>query len=187
MGTLRILPVVALFGVVGSAVTAAPPSVERIFPAGGQQGTTVSVSISGKLDDKTKGWFSRADVKLELIEKSRQLKLTIPKDARPGVCWLRLYNAEGSSPPKAFVIGTLPEVVEKEPNDRLDQSQVLSGSSIANGVLAKSGDVDTFAIALKKGQTLVASLTANSTSCRSFRRAGSSWNRTTTTAASIRS
>ena len=156
---LSLLPPV----VVATPVLAASPTVDRIFPPGGQRGTTVSVKITGNLDTKTKAWCSRPDVKLALDAKSSSLKLTIPKDTQPGVCWLRFYNAEGSSPPKPFVIGTLSEVIEKEPNDRLEQSQPLKSSAVVNGVLAKSGDVDTFAISLKKGQTLVASLTANNT------------------------
>ena len=60
-----------------------------------------------------------------------------------------------ASPPRAFIIGTLPEVTEKKPNDELQQSQPLkSSSAVINGVLAKSGDVDSFAVSLKKGQTL---------------------------------
>lgn len=151
----------AVAGLAARPAPAAPPTVDRIFPPGGRRGTTVSVKITGKLDAGTKAWCSRKRVKLALDSKSRTLKLAIPKDTQPGVCWLRLYNAQGPSPPRAFVIGTLPEVIEKEPNDRLKQSQPLKSSAVANGVLSKRGDVDTFAVSLKKGQTLVASLTAN--------------------------
>jgi len=158
---IQLIAVIA--GSVSASLSAAPPAVDRLFPAGGQRGTTVSVQLTGKFDAGTKAWCSRPDVKLDLDAKSRSLKLTIPKDTQPGVCWLRFYNAEGSSPPKPFVIGTLPEVIEKEPNDRLEQSQPLKSLAVVNGVLAKPGDVDTFAVSLKKGQTVVASLTANNT------------------------
>lgn len=161
--TLHCLLAAAFVGAVASLAPAAPPTLERIFPPGGQRGTTVNVKITGKLDGKTKAWCSRPQVKIDLDAKSRKLKLTIPKETPPGVCWLRCHNAGGSSPPRPFVIGTLPEVNEKEPNDRIEQSQPLQGSSVANGVLSKSGDVDTFAVSLKKGQTLVASLAANNT------------------------
>jgi Bacterial pre-peptidase C-terminal domain len=163
MTSLRHILLIVIAGLVSLPLSAAPPTVDRIFPPGGRRGTTVAVKITGKVDARTRAWCSRPDVKVDLDAKSRTLKLTIPKETQPGVCWLRLYNAEGPSPPKAFVIGTLPEVIEKEPNDRLDQSQPLKSSAVVNGVLSKSGDVDTFAVVLKKGQTLVASLTANNT------------------------
>ncbi|HUR54511.1 MAG TPA: PPC domain-containing protein, partial [Gemmataceae bacterium] len=60
--------------------------------------------------------------------------------------------------------GMLPEVTDKEPNDDFKKPQVLNGSSLTvNGKLEKNGDVDCFAVTLKKGQTLVASLEANRT------------------------
>src|SRR5205807_4906923 len=52
----------------------------------------------------------------------------------------------------------------REPNDDPRQAQVLAGSQVTvNGQLGKPGDVDVFALALRKGQTLVASLEANRT------------------------
>ena len=160
---VRFWLVLILSCVVAGTVCAAPPTVDHVFPAGGRRGTTVKVTVTGKFDSKTKVSCSRGDLKLAFEAKSRKLTITIPKDAQPGLCWLRLHNAEGASSAKAFLIGTLPEIAEREPNNRLDQSQVLKNSSIVNGVLAKSGDVDTFGIALKAGQTLVAAMTANRT------------------------
>jgi hypothetical protein len=60
------------------------------------------------------------------------------------------------------VIGVLPEVRETEPNDALKTAlKIETPATVANGVLAKNGDVDTYAVTLAKGQTFVASLTAN--------------------------
>jgi hypothetical protein len=61
-------------------------------------------------------------------------------------------------------VGTLPEIAETEPNDDRSKPQTLDSSSVVvNGRLEKSGDVDTFAVTLRKGQTLVASIDANRT------------------------
>ena len=46
-----------------------------------------------------------------------KFKVAVAKDAVPGVYWLRAYNAEGASGLRPFLVGTLPEVMEKEPND----------------------------------------------------------------------
>mgnify|MGYP002528134043 CR=1 FL=1 len=57
----------------------------------------------------------------------------------------------------------LDELVETEPNDALDQGQAISGATIINGRLEKRGDVDSFQLDLKAGQTLVAALDASRT------------------------
>ena len=64
---------------------------------------------------------------------------------------------------RPFIAGTLPEVMEKEPNDDFKKPHALDGSCVVNGKLEKVGDVDCFAVTLKKGQTLVASLEAHNT------------------------
>ncbi|MBW3543528.1 MAG: PPC domain-containing protein, partial [Planctomycetes bacterium] len=74
------------------------------------------------------------------------------------------YNAEGASNLRPFVVGTLPEIVERETNDSHQSPQAIeSTSAVLNGRLAKSGDVDTFSVELQAGQTLVASVDANRT------------------------
>jgi hypothetical protein len=57
----------------------------------------------------------------------------------------------------------LPDATEKEPNDDFKKPQVIDGNAVVNGRLEKNGDVDCFAVKLKKGQTLVASLDAHRT------------------------
>jgi hypothetical protein len=55
-------------------------------------------------------------------------------------------------------------VAEKEPNDEPKKAQILDSSAVVvNGKLARSGDVDCFAVNLRKGQTLVASVEAHHT------------------------
>ena len=162
---IRCFLLVATVGGWSGSATSAPPEVTSVFPPGGQRGRTVEVKITGKLGKApVKCWCSRAGVKANFNAKTGKLALTIPPQTVPGVCRLRFFNAEGASVLKAFVIGTLPEVAEKEPNNRLEESQPLKSSSVVvNGVLSKTGEVDTFSVSLKKGQTLVASMRANRT------------------------
>jgi hypothetical protein len=59
-------------------------------------------------------------------------------------------------------VGTLPEVLDAEPNDDPRGPQRLDSSTVTvNGRLAKPGDVDGFAVHLSRGQSLVASLEAS--------------------------
>jgi hypothetical protein len=153
-----------LFVAIASSASAAPPAITYLSPAGAQRGTTVEVTATGTFDASTKVWASGKGVSVEATKTAGKFSVTVAKDAVPGVHWLRAHNAEGASGLRPFVVGMLPEVAEKEPNDDFKKPHVLDGSSFTvNGKLEKSGDVDCFAVSLKKGQTLVASLEANRT------------------------
>jgi hypothetical protein len=142
--------------------SAAPPTLTHLHPAGSQRGATIEVAAAGTLDGATKMWASGTGLSAE-VEKGK-LKVVIAKDAVPGTYWLRAHNADGASGLRPFIVGTLPEVMEKEPNDEPKKAQKIEGSSVVvNGKLEKNGDVDCFAVSLKKGQTLVASLEAHNT------------------------
>ncbi|MCA9267581.1 MAG: PPC domain-containing protein [Planctomycetales bacterium] len=141
---------------------AAPPKLDYFFPAGVQRGQTAEIAAVGAFDDwPVEVWVDRPGVQVVVQEKKGQLAVTVADDAVGGVCWLRLFNAQGATQLRPLMIGSLPESLEAEPNDAADAAQQLLGSTMVNGKFAKRGDVDTYAIALKKGQTLVASMQAN--------------------------
>lgn len=143
---------------------AAPPNVTALFPAGCQAGQSVEVTAQGTLGDKPQAWSSRDGVKVEFAESGSKFKVTVAPETPAGVAWLRFFNAEGSSTLRPFVVGTLPDVLDKEPNNAFTEAQRIdSPSVVVNGVLEKNGDVDTFATTLKAGQTLVASVASRGT------------------------
>jgi hypothetical protein len=148
----------------GSAF-AAPPSVTYLFPAGGPRGGTVEVTAAGTFDPlPAKVWVSRSGLTVTPAKEKGKFTVAVAADAAPGVYWLRAHNADGASPLRPFVVGALPEIVETEPNDDPTQAKVIDTPGVVvNGRLAKAGDVDCFAVALKQGQTLVASVDANGT------------------------
>ncbi|MFM8271413.1 MAG: pre-peptidase C-terminal domain-containing protein [Gemmata sp.] len=163
VGTCRFFFNLCLSAIVcgaASAAPAAPPAVTHLSPAGAQRGTTVEVAAAGLTDSGAKVWSSNRHVSVEHVK--GKLKVAVAKDAAPGVCWLRAHNADGASAPRPFIVGTLPELTENEPNDDFRKPHALAGPAVVNGKLDKAGDVDCFAVQLKRGQTLVASLQANS-------------------------
>ncbi len=140
----------------------APPKLNTFFPAGAQRGQAVTVTASGAFSNwPVKAWVDRPGVEVVAAEEKGKLTVRIATDASPGTYWVRLYDQEGATSPRPFVVGTLPEVLEAEPNDDVKKPQVLGSSTVVNGRLEKAGDVDAFAVQLRKGQTLVASLEAN--------------------------
>src|SRR5579885_710126 len=148
-----------------AAGRAAPPALTYLYPAGAQRGQTVEVTAGGTFERwPVRAWVDRPGVEVRAAKERGKLTVAVARDAIPGVCWLRLYDEQGASGLRPFVVGTLPEVQEQEPNDTPASAQVLpSASVVVNGRLQKAGDVDAFAIRLHKGQTLVASLEANHT------------------------
>lgn len=144
------------------AVFAAEPSLRHLFPAAGQQGATVSVTASGKFDPwPVKAWVDAPGITFKPGDKAGKFDVEIAKDAAPGPHLVRFFNADGATQPRFFIVATSAETAEAEPNDEFAKPQkIASLPATISGKLEKSGDVDSFAIALKKGQTLTASLDA---------------------------
>ena len=142
---------------------AAPPSVDAIYPAGGQRGSEVALRIVGKVEAKAlEFWASDSGITWRATGSGEApWRLSISRETAPGAHWLRFYNAEGSALPQLFVVGQWKERQEEEPNDsHLASDKVTTLPLTLNGVLAKRGDVDAFAITLEKGQTLRAEVMA---------------------------
>ena len=145
-------------------VGAAPPAVKQLVPGGGQRGITVEVTAAGTFDQwPARVWSSDPAVTATALKDRGKFRFVIGKGAEPGVCWLRFHDDTGASPVRPFVIGTVPELAEAEPNDEPATAQPVKESAVVNGKLARTGDVDCFAVPLRRGQTLVADLVAHQT------------------------
>src|SRR6266542_3612683 len=124
-----------------SSATAAPPDVTYLYPAGARRGTTVEVTAAGTFERwPVGGWASTRGVEVKASKQRGQLTVTVAADAQPGVCWIRLHDEQGASSLRPFLIGTLPEVLEREPNDEPAKAQSLgAGNVTVNGRLEKPG------------------------------------------------
>jgi hypothetical protein len=165
------------------------PRLFVVMPPGGQAGSTVEITLSGQEFDAPQGLlFSVPGIKAELVnavpaadaKKAEQqkpapnqpavttlrFKLTIPADTPPGIHDLRLVTALGVSNPRAFVVGDLPEVLEKEPNNDVPEAQRIALGSTVSGTISAPTDVDYFVFAGKSGQRVVASCLASSIDSR---------------------
>jgi len=158
------LPLSAVLAV-PSPLVAAPPTLTYLFPAGGQRGKTVQVTAGGTFERwPVQTWVDGKGIEVQAASAKGQLSVTIAADAVPGTYWIRLHDEQGATALRPFLVGTLPEVLEQEPNDDFKKPQMLdAGAVTVNGRLEKPGDVDCFALKLRKGQTLVAVLEANHT------------------------
>jgi hypothetical protein len=165
----RLLPILALLAAICSPLPAraTAPSIEYLFPAGGQQGTTVTVAAGGKADAKdakidpwpAKVWADCPGLEFKAAEANGTFTATIAKDCPPGPHLVRIYNDDGPSAPRVFVVGRHPEALEQEPNDDAGKAQPLDKlPTVVNGQLDKANDVDSYAIDVEAGRWIVAEL-----------------------------
>ena len=124
------------------------PGSTHIFPAGGRIGSTVNLRVGAEcippgthfqLNDKRlsappllktrfleQGEKSPRRVPTEIpitYPKEWVSQLTIPAGIEPGVAYWKLSCAAGGTAWRPFVIGTLPEFVERESNSTLQTAQ----------------------------------------------------------------
>jgi hypothetical protein len=148
---------------VASALPAAPPKLDYFYPAGAQRGEKVEIVAAGTFTRwPVQVHVEGSGITVEPAKASGKLVVAAANDAVPGPYWIRLYDAEGATVARPFIVGTLSEINEQEPNDDPKKPQLIKQPAVVvNGRLEKLGDVDTYAVKLAKGQTLVASVEAH--------------------------
>lgn len=88
------------------------------------------------------------------------LRVVLAPDAEPGERELRIKTALGLSNPLVFHVGRLPEYTEKEPNNKIADTEVLSVLPLVINGQIMPGDVDRFRLKLNKGVRLVVAASA---------------------------
>jgi hypothetical protein len=143
---------------IGAVAAPAEPTLTHLYPAAGQQGTTVPVTASGTFNPwPPQVWVDAPGITFKPTAKKGKFDVEIAKDAAPGPHLVRLFNEQGASIPRFFIVSDEPELLEVEPNDDFKSPQkIASLPATISGRLDKIGDVDSFAVTLKRGQTLVA-------------------------------
>ncbi len=143
---------------------AVAPSFSQILPRGGQRGTDVEVTITGKnLADTESLVFHEPGIslaELTAVEDGKvSAKLSIAPDCAMGPHALRVRTRTGISNLLIFSVGGLPEVSDTEPNSTEDAAQAIAVGTTVNGVVT-SEDVDFYAVELEAGQRLAVEVEA---------------------------
>jgi hypothetical protein len=171
----------AAFGTVALSTTAwaqtiqhPAPILSSIFPAGAQQGQSVTVLLRGQgvrggehrvVIDGPPG-ISASDI---AVGDHATLKATfrVAADAVPGARMVRVHHLDtGLTNFRYFHVGVLPEVAEKEPNDTAEAAQAVAfpkGASacVVNGCIQRTLDIDWYRFTAKAGQNVVAAVLAH--------------------------
>jgi hypothetical protein len=152
---LFVYPYVSLF--------AAAPKVDYLFPAGGQAGTQVTLTATGEFSTwPVKVACDRQDVTITAEKDKGKFVVALAAQASPGIAWLRFYDVEGTSSLRPFMISTLAESEEVEPNEAVGNAQAIKRNLVVNGRLSKTNDVDGFLIELAAGEKFTATVQAHS-------------------------
>jgi hypothetical protein len=141
--------------------------LNAVFPAGGRQGSTVAVTLSGNdLDDVDRLWFSHAGITAQRVmlpaddfhpqprPDEGKFTVAIAAGVPPGMYEARAVGRYGASNPRFFVVDTREEIVETEPNNRFDQAGEAPWGAIVNGQ-ANGADRDFFRFTGKAGARLL--------------------------------
>ena len=137
---------------------AAEPKIEHLYPAAGQQGTTVSITATGKITPwPPQIWADTEGLTFKPAKTAPKFEVEIAKDAAPGPHLVRFFGDHGPSAPYFFIVSRDSELLDTEPNDDFKSPQKIAAlPATISGRLDKAGDVDSFAVTLHAGQTLVA-------------------------------
>ncbi|MEX0321957.1 MAG: PPC domain-containing protein [Puniceicoccaceae bacterium] len=99
--------------------------------------------------------------KKERIQRNREigelavLKVTIAPNAKPGMRELRLVTNLGASNPVRFMVNTLPEVRESEPNDQQSRGIIQRSHPFVINGQVMPGDEDKFKFLAEEGDKLI--------------------------------
>lgn len=136
------------------------PELSLLLPAGGQLGTSVDVVAQGKFPVwPLQTWTDSPHVQWSCQAESGKLHVDIGPEAELGLHWLRLYEPNGATALRPYLVGRAPEAIEVEPNDRPSEAQSIDHLPFTvQGVLNRRADVDLFAVQLSEKQFLSATV-----------------------------
>lgn len=153
------------------------PSSTHIYPAGGQRGTTVDVlvgtecappatrlsllgeglsaadTLGSVVDDAGDPSPRRAPTETPITyPREWQSKISIASDASVGTAFWQLHCAQGGTASRPFVIGALPEYLEKESNSIATRAERITLPVTVNGRINGERDIDYFRFSAAAGQ-----------------------------------
>ena len=134
------------------------PEISRIYPLGGRQGTSIQTEILGSyLSNARRVEFDCRDLVWTQTTPASSGKLSgtlsIAANAPLGPHWFRVWTEEGYSTAAIFNVGQFPDVLEKEPNDRIVEAQLISQFPVeVQGFLDGAPDIDVFRIQSRTGE-----------------------------------
>ena len=155
------------------------PSSTHIFPAGGRRGTKVAVRVGTECAPPLTRFHFSADglTAPRLLEEyasfvgepsprrlPTEIPITYPRewkstvdispDAPLGAAFWRLSSGQGGTGSRPFMVGDLPELIERESNSVADKAEAITLPITLNGQICGERDVDYYRLAAKAGEVI---------------------------------
>ena len=132
-----------------------------ISPTGAKAGSAVDVTLASgtDLDEVDKLHFSHPGI-TAVLKAPNVFTVTVDPNVPPGSYDVLASGLFGISNPRTFVVGTLDETQEVEPNNVIEEAKPIELGKTLNGVMNAATDVDFFKFAGKKDQRILAACTA---------------------------
>jgi hypothetical protein len=135
--------------------------IYSIFPPGAQAGQTLDVAVTNgaDLDELDQMIFSHPGIKAT-HKTGNTFSVVVAANVPTGVYECRAHGLYGTSNPRAFVIGSLPEIQEADASNTREGALEVKLNSVVNGKTGGAADVDYYKFAAKKGQRVLIECTA---------------------------
>ena len=130
------------------------PKLFTVFPPGAKSGSAVDVTVTGAELDEAQLRFNHPGITAKALAAASKYAITVAADVPPGAYEARVLARFGLSNPRTFVVGTLPEVIEKGSNNSSETAQELALESVVNG-RTESQAADYYKLTVKKGQRVL--------------------------------
>lgn len=153
--------------VAGPGAAVAVPTIDRVAPGGGRQGSETEIVLSGRsLGDVRELFFESGAIRVtevaNLDGNRVRARIVIPSDCPLGNHRLRLRTATGLSDLRLFRVGALEHVAEREPNGDVASALPLeppAAGTTVTGVIT-SEDVDLVRVRARAGERIAAAVDA---------------------------
>jgi hypothetical protein len=128
------------------------PRLDRVFPLGGEAGSTVTLTIAGaNIEDATTLQFDHPGLQATRV-KPNEFSLKIPADTPPGTYEVRAVGKYGISGSRLFAVcHGLAEIAKGEAITSRDKAQAVPLNAAVNGSTTANAD-DYYSIEAHKGQ-----------------------------------
>ncbi|MBC8289222.1 MAG: PPC domain-containing protein, partial [Planctomycetes bacterium] len=150
--------VFATLFVVSNSVQAQLPTtrIYSVFPQGAQAGQAVDVTVTNgaDLEELDQLVFTHPGIKAT-IKSGNTFTVTVDAGVPTGIYEARAHGLFGTSNPRSFVVGSLPETLEDNNNATMELAKPVAIGSIVNGKSDGGADVDYYKVTAKKGQRLL--------------------------------
>jgi hypothetical protein len=129
-----------------------PPQITRLEPNSIVAGQVMEVRAVGQFKTwPVQVWSSSPHVTWSCKPEAGVFQISVDGSADQKEVWFRLFHSSGATPPKRILVGTLPPILEKEPNDQPSKANDIKPDEEVSAVLEKNVDVDCFRVHLEEG------------------------------------